>query len=210
MSAAHDPGQAGATAGSHACAFFDSADDEYRVLLPFTRQCLACGEQCVNFLDPAHAQERLDRLEQDTGKADDAVASGQLQLRTWQESTLRGQCFDQQAMLGLIRSLVQDHAAFPRTRLWANMEWSLSGLPGCEQLVEFESRLNTVLDASADLVVCVYDVRRYSAPTVMDVLHTHPLVMVRGAFQPNPLYVPPERFLAGYGQRQGPDPAPAS
>jgi hypothetical protein len=113
-------------------------------------------------------------------------------------------------MLGLIRTLVQDHAAFPRTRLWANMEWSLSGLPGCEQLVEFESRLNTVLDASADLVVCVYDVRRYSAPTVMDVLHTHPLVMVRGAFQPNPLYVPPERFLAGYGQRQGPDPAPAS
>jgi hypothetical protein len=201
MSAAPDPGKAGA-GGSHACAFFDSADGEYRVLLPFTRQCLACGEQCVHFIDPAHAQQRLERLEQHIGKADAAVASGQLKLRTWEESTLRGRSFNPQKMLGLIHALVHEHASFPRTRLWANMEWSLSGLPGCEQLVEFESRLNTVLDASGDLVVCVYDVRRYGASLVMDVLCTHPLVMVRGALRPNPLYVPTERFLADYQQRR--------
>jgi hypothetical protein len=189
---------------SHACAFFADEEAEYRALLPFARDCLACGEKCLNFLDPSHRQERLRRLAGGTAGAEEAIASGQLDVRTWQDSTLQGNRFDQDRMLALFGGMAADgQGSFPRTRLWANMEWSLSGLPGCEQLVEFESRLNTVLDRSKDIVLCVYDVRKYSARLVLDILCAHPMVVVGERLRPNPLYVPPQRFLADYRQRRG-------
>ncbi|MDB5856346.1 MAG: hypothetical protein JWQ76_35 [Ramlibacter sp.] len=190
--------------GAHACAFFADEEEEYRALLPFTRDCLDCGERCLNFLHPEHRGDRLARLAQDSIATGEALASGQLELRTWQETTLQDDRFDQDRMLARIDELVVRGAGpFPRTRLWANMEWSLSGLPGCEQLVEFESRVNTVLERSNDIAVCVYDVRRYGASMAMDILRTHPLVVVGGNLRTNALYVPSSSFLPEYRQRRG-------
>jgi hypothetical protein len=191
------------TSGAHACAFFADEEEEYQALLPFARDCLACGERCLNFLHPEHRPYRLDRLEQGSIATGEALASGQLEVRTWQETTLQDDCFDQDRMLARIDELVvRGTGSFPRTRLWANMEWSLSGLPGCEQLVEFESRVNTVLERSNDIAVCVYDVRRYGASMVLDILRAHPMVVVSGTLRPNALYVPPDRFLPDYRQRR--------
>lgn len=190
--------------GSHACAFFDSDEEEYRLLLPFVRDCLDCGEKCLHFVDPSREQDRLRRLAGGSIDTEKAMMSGQLEVRTWEDSTLRGRRFDQDEMLALIEdTMASGRGSFPRSRLWANMEWSLSGLPGCDQLIEFESRLNTVLDASEDIVLCVYDVRRYSASAVMDILCTHPMVIIGEFLQPNPVYVPPHRFLAGHRRRRG-------
>ena len=47
-----------------------------------------------------------------------------------------------------------------------------------------------------DVVVCTYDLNRFSATGVMDILRTHPQVIVGGILQENPFYVPPEEFLS--------------
>lgn len=81
------------------------------------------------------------------------------------------------------------------TRLWANMEWSLEeNCPGVEQLVEYESRLNDVLPQYPDVVVCTYQLNRFSAKVVMDVLRIHPLAIVGGILHHNPFYVTPREF----------------
>jgi hypothetical protein len=52
-----------------------------------------------------------------------------------------------------------------------------------------------VLPKYPDAVVCVYDLNRHSGSVVMDILRTHPKVIIAGVLQENPLYVPPDEFL---------------
>jgi hypothetical protein len=62
-------------------------------------------------------------------------------------------------------------------------------------IVEYETRLNHVLPKYDDVVVCTYDITRFSASVVMDILRTHPRVIIGGFLQENPFYVPPDEFL---------------
>src|SRR3954469_17426105 len=45
----------------HICAFFSSADEEYRTLLPFIRDGLECGEAAFHTVDPARASDHVNR-----------------------------------------------------------------------------------------------------------------------------------------------------
>jgi hypothetical protein len=118
-------------------------------------------------------------------------------VKGWEEAYLIDGCFDQDRMLALIQEVLRDgrRQGFPMTRLWANMEWSLEeNCPGVEQLVEYESRLNDVLPQYPDVVVCTYQLNRFSAKVVMDVLRIHPLAIVGGILHHNPFYVTPREF----------------
>ena len=46
----------------HVCAFFNNHDDEYRVLLPFIKDGLECGEKAVHTVDPQRRDEHLRQL----------------------------------------------------------------------------------------------------------------------------------------------------
>ena len=78
---------------------------------------------------------------------------------------------------------------FPMTRLVANMEWALEDRPGVGDIVEYESRLNYVLPQYDDTVVCTYDLGKFSAIAVMDILRTHPMVVIGEVMQENPFCV---------------------
>ena len=41
--------------------------------------------------------------------------------------------------------------------------------------------------------------------TVVDIMRTHPMVIIGGMLQRNPFYVPPEQFLLEQRRRTGPD-----
>ena len=64
------------------------------------------------------------------------------------------------------------------------------------------TRLNHFLPNYNDVVVCTYDLSKFSAPVVMDIMRTHPQVIVGGLLQTNPFYVPPDQFLAELSQRR--------
>jgi hypothetical protein len=185
----------------HACAFFDSTEAEYQVLIPFVRDCLHAGGRCVHFFDRADKTRRLQRLAQVVELAQ-AAANGQLEILDWEETYLRDGHFDPDATLALVEEMFRDRRGFPWTWGWGDMEWSQTGQPGCEEIIEYESRLNTVLQPGADRVVCAYDVRRHDAAMVLDILCTHPMVMIAGSVRPNRLFVPPQRFLPAYRERR--------
>jgi hypothetical protein len=46
----------------HVCAFFDSDDEEYRVLLPFIKDGFECGDKAVHIVNPAQHHDHLRRL----------------------------------------------------------------------------------------------------------------------------------------------------
>src|SRR5258708_19384671 len=45
------------------------------------------------------------------------------------------------------------------------------------------------------MLVCQYDLNRFSAEIILGVVRTHPLVIYRGDVCRNPYYVPPDEFL---------------
>jgi hypothetical protein len=187
----------------HACAFFDSRDQEYALLLPFSKAAAEAGERLFQVVDKDHLPERRSRLAEAGIDVDEAERSGQLEVRPWEEAYLRGNRFDQHAMLELIQEVLKGgrSAGFPMTRLWANMEWALDDLPGVHDIVEYETRLNHFLPRYDDVVVCTYDLNKFSAPIVMDIMRTHPQVIIGGVLQENPFYVPPDEFLAELSRR---------
>lgn len=187
----------------HACAFFHDRDEEYELLLPFSKASAAAGERLFQVVDREHLPERRSRLAEAGIDVSEAERRGQLEIRPWEDAYLRGKRFDQNAMLELIQEVLKDGRSrgFPMTRLWANMEWALDDLPGVHDIVEYETRLNHFLPNYDDVVVCTYDLSKFSAPVVMDIMRTHPQVIIGGVLQENPFYVPPDEFLAELSRR---------
>jgi hypothetical protein len=188
----------------HICAFFNDIDEEHRVLRSFIKEGIARGEKAFHIVDPELREEHLKRLAELGIDVERAMEAGQLEVRRWQEAYLRGDHFDQDAMLALIEEVLQQGAAagYPLTRLVANMEWALLDKPGVEGLLEYETRLNYVLPKYDDPVICTYDLSKFTSNVAMDIMRTHPVVIIGGVLQENPFFVPPEHFLLELRERQ--------
>ena len=182
----------------HACAFFNSREEEYNVLLPFAKEGYERGEKLFHVVDREHRPERLRRLAEAGLGVNGPGPEEQVEVRPWEDAYLRDGQFDQDAMIALIQEALEGGKAgggYGLTRLWANMEWALEELPGVGDLVEYETRLNHVLPKYDDVVVCTYDLNRFGASIVMDIMRTHPMVIIGGILQENPFFVPPDEFL---------------
>ncbi len=69
-------------------------------------------------------------------------------------------------------------------------------------LVEYEARLNHVLSKYDDPVICNYNPSKFGATVAMDIMRTHPLVIIGGLLRENPFFVPPEQFLDEMRERR--------
>jgi hypothetical protein len=181
----------------HICAFFNAPDEEHKVLRSFIKDGLDAGEKGFHIVDPDLRDDHLKRLAQADINVEQAVATGQLEVRAWQDAYLRGDRFDQDAMLASVDEVLQSNAAagYSRTRIVAHMEWALLDKPGVDDLLEYETRVNYVLAKYHDPVICTYDLSKFSASLAIDVMRTHPMVIIGGVLRENPFFVPPDQFL---------------
>jgi MEDS: MEthanogen/methylotroph, DcmR Sensory domain len=198
----------------HVCAFFNNDEEEYRVLLPFIKDGLKLGEKAVHVLNPGQREDHLQRLT--AAGIDPAVAqqSGQLELRTNTEVYLPDGRFDQDRMLGVFEQLASGNApgGFPLSRICCRMDWADEGQSHVDDVIEFESRVNNVWLHHDDAVICTYHLGQFGGDAVMDIMRTHPMVIVGGILQHNPFFVPPGEFLHEFRRRradQGRKPAAA-
>ncbi len=181
----------------HVCAFFNSDEEAYRILLPFIADGFECGDKAVHVVRADQESEHLARLQ--AAGIDPAAArrSGQLDLRHNTEAYLRDGRFDQDRMLATFEAMASGNAPgnFPLSRIVCNMDWASGHHEHCDELVEFESRVNDVWQRHDDAVICVYDLRKFSGDMVIDIMRTHPMIIIGGILQQNPFFVPPEQFL---------------
>ncbi len=198
----------------HVCVLYHSRDEEFRVLRPFIRDGFQNGDKAFHIIDAQRRPDHLRRL-QDLGIDVSATErSGQLEVRGWEEAHLRPGWFDQHAMLGLVQDVLTDtrRQGFPFTRWVADMGWALGGHRGVEDLVEYCTRLNDVAPRHEATIVCTYDLARFSASSVIDVLRSHPAAIIGGVVHENPFFVPPDELLRELRARPAgrpADPAPA-
>src|SRR2546427_13144724 len=98
---------AGGTLGRHRhiCAFFNSIDEEHRVLRSFIRDGLDRGERGFHIVDPDLRTEHLKRLAEAGINVGRAIDTGQLEGRPWLEGYLPGDWFYQGALLAFVASV---------------------------------------------------------------------------------------------------------
>jgi hypothetical protein len=197
---------AGGTFGRHRhiCAFFNGIEEQHRVLGSFIRDGFDRGDKAFHLVDPERREDHLRRLADAGIDVQEAMGTGQLEVRPWQDGPLRAGRFDQDSWIASFEQVLQSGpaAGYGRTRFLAQMEWALVDLPGVGDLIEFETRVNIVVPKYEDAVICAYDLSRFSASVVMDALRTHPVVIVGGLVAENPFFVPPDQLLHEIRERR--------
>lgn len=188
----------------HVCAFFSSEDEEYRVLLPFIRNGLECGDKAVHVVNPHQREEHLQRLVAAGIDPTGVQQTGQLEIKVNSEVYLRDGRFDQDRMLAMFERLASGNAkgGFPLSRIVCRMDWVVGDQSRVENVIEFESRVNDVWSRHDDAVICTYHLSQFRGDAIIDILRTHPLVILGGTLQHNPFFMPPEQFLQEYRARR--------
>ena len=162
------------------------------------------GDKAVHVLNPEQRQDHLQRLT--AAGIDPAVAqqSGQLELRNNTEVYLPDGRFDQERMLEVFEQLASGNAkgGFPLSRICCRMDWAVEDRSCIDDLVEFESRVNDVWRRHDDAVICTYHLGQFGGDAVIDIMRTHPMVIVGGILQHNPFFVAPDEFLREFRQRR--------
>lgn len=188
----------------HVCAFFHGSDEAYRVLLPFVRDGLALGQRAIHVVNPEECHTHLQRLAAAGIDTAAAESCGQFDLRTNTDTYLRDGRFDQDRMLEAFEQIASGNAGgpFPLSRIVCHMDWAAEGAAHLDDLIEFEARVNDVWRSHDDAVICVYDLAKFGGDTVVDMMRTHPMVLIGDTLHRNPFFVPPDQFLRELRERR--------
>jgi hypothetical protein len=176
----------------HICAFFSSRDEEYETLIPYLKDGVNAGEQVLNVLDEDRLRDHRARLEAGGMSVDD----GRLVVSSSEDTYLAGGHFDMARMVGFVRDHLAESAAdgrCVRTAGW--MDWISRELPGTEHVMEYEARMNLLVPTFDCTFMCVYDQTKLRGELVVDILATHPYVVLGSRVRQNPFYIPPEVYL---------------
>jgi hypothetical protein len=80
-------------------------------------------------------------------------------------------------------------------RIAGEMTGTISDLLG-DELIEYESELNRFVPHYPQVVFCLYDLDHFSGQQLIDVMRTHPKIVMGGTILENLYYVEPDEFLA--------------
>lgn len=183
--------------GDHICAFYPSLADRDEILMPYLREGLKAGDKCVCVVDASDPEQILAELGADIDVGP-CLGRHQLEMQRSDETYLRDGSFSTEGMLEFWNRSVggASAAGFGFTRAVGEMTWALRQMPGVEELVGYEARLNRFLPRYPQVILCLYELDQFSGEVLVDVLKTHPKVLLGGMVLDNPYYLEPDEFLA--------------
>lgn len=181
----------------HACLLYASAQEQFAVLAPFMQLGLTRGERCLYVADDNTPETVIAGFRRYGVELESAIASGQFLLLTKREAYLRNGVFRPDDMLALLEKTTAEAGAagYSGVRGSGEMTWALDGSPGNDRLMEYESKLNHLLDLHQILAICQYNRRRFSPELLVNAIRTHPILIQGGVISRNFYYEPPEEFM---------------
>lgn len=184
------------TPGDHICAFYRGPRQRDELLMPYLREGLRAGDKCICVTDDPAAGVAVHAMADEFPLVGDQL----LPLPSDAAYLLDGY-FSGERMIGFWETAVDaavQREGFGAVRAVGEMTWALRDLPGVENLVAYEARLNEFLPRYPQVVLlCLYDLEQFADGRVLlEILRTHPLVLLSGQLLDNPWYVEPDEYLA--------------
>lgn len=160
--------------GAHVCGFFHDQARRVEILDAFVAEAAAAGDKCYCLLErppPGRPYPGAD-------------------VMTTAESYLLGGRFSAEAMLARLEGFVTRalDEGYPAVRAVGEMSWASGAVPGGEELCRYEAEVNRLSPRYPGVLLCLYDLTRFPAGAVLDVLRTHPWILVADVVLPNPYY----------------------
>ncbi len=184
--------------GERNCWIYDTEEEHRLLLTPYLRAGLERGEKVMYIVDNHTEKQILDYLEDDGVNVKPYIKSGQLTIMKGEDAFPPDGVFEPEKMITLLeretqKALDEGYAAL---RTSTEMSWASRALPGSERLIEYEAKLNQFFRLGKCYGLCQYERRLFGPDVLLDVLRTHPGVVLGTRHFDNPYYIPPDAFLA--------------
>jgi hypothetical protein len=181
----------------HICAFFHSTEERTEILMPWLKDGLNNREQVFIISESSCHDDFCKCLSDegiDTGKA---LANQQLKMAASEETYVKGGNFSAERMYHTLeQALIEAHESpYGKFRGLGDMEWAAKCLPGTDDLIEYEARINAFIPKYQSTIICCYDVNRFSGSAIANILATHPYSIMNGRLHKNPYYIEPMELL---------------
>ncbi|WP_328649073.1 MEDS domain-containing protein [Amycolatopsis sp. NBC_00348] len=183
--------------GQHICAVYVGEEDRDRILLPFLSEGLRAGEKCLFGVHEDEVAGFVDLLGEDVDDVEARVDSAQLDIRAAGDALLSPDDFSVDRIIAFWDEAVSAAmaAGYRFVRLGAEARWWHPQLPGLTELFRYEAALNDFTSRYPQAILCMYDISRYRENIVLDLLKTHPQVLMCGVLLENPYYSPPATLV---------------
>lgn len=178
--------------GDHVCAFYRGQEERDELLLPFVRLGIANGDKIICSIDHVDPGPRVAAFEQEPG-VQESIETGQFLFATDDDTYLEGGTFSHDAVISLWDSAMHDAVTtggFDFIRGVGEMAWAASDLDEVgEGVLQYERRLQE-LGRYPQVIMCLYDLDKFNnGEFLLDVLRTHPKVLMGKMVVGNPWYV---------------------
>ena len=188
--------------GRHICYIFNDEEERRRTMSKYLSSGLEQNEKVLYLVDtmtPDDFSEAMGELGLDV-----AAWGEKLILSEAMPTYCPDGSFSCPEMLDVVGRFYEASLAegYKGSRGTGEMSWAAShGDVAMEEVMEYEARLNEVLDRYPYTAVCQYDARLFDGQTILDVLSVHPMMIVRGQLVRNPFFIEPRIFLRQLRER---------
>jgi DNA-binding CsgD family transcriptional regulator len=189
------PGVGGVSPGTHFCALYSGPAERDRLLFPFLDEGLRHGDKCLCLIDDVEPALVRDRVVGQPGP-EYSRRSAQLDVERASDAYLRSGEFSVEVMVSFLSESADAAIGdeFDLFRAAGEMSWVLPGPPGWESLFLYESALNHAVEQMPAILMCLYDLQKFGAEMLVEVLRTHPMVLLDRTVIDNPHYVHPADY----------------
>jgi hypothetical protein len=184
-----------ATLGDHICGLYSNQDQRDQILLPFLEAGLAAGDKCICVVDGTEQNQVVAALGAHVDAAH-SITTKQLEVIRAPDMYLRSGGFSADEVIGSWKAAMSDVMYDGRFDVVRAVEtWSRRDVvPDVDELMLLESEMNRFLPLFPQVVVCLYDIGRFGSGIIVDLLKTHPRMLIGGMLVENPYYTSPDQL----------------
>ncbi|MGE5499039.1 MAG: MEDS domain-containing protein, partial [Syntrophothermus sp.] len=182
----------------HICSIYETREEQTLAVIPYIKNGLERKEKCIYIADENSIDEVVDFLKADIPEIHEAMAGNSLVIIGKDESYLRLGYFDPDWMMKFLVEQVNaaKDEGFAALRVTGEASWALGDNIMTRQLIEYESKVNTVLQDIEVSALCQYNKKHFTPDIVKSVIETHPVVIYKNQVCKNYHYIPPDEFLS--------------
>lgn len=174
--------------GDHLCGFYYGDEERDALLLPFLRGGLRAGDKCLAVVDSTPVESVIAEVTEGLD-ADALLASGQLELYGSGQTYLRGGAFDPERMIEFWEQMAAEASVVPTfgfARVVGEMSWLERAPAPREHVLRYETWADGFASRFEHAILCLYDLRRLGSGILLDLMRTHPKLLLGGLVLENP------------------------
>ena len=177
----------------HVCGFYYTAEERDAMLLPYLREGLASGNKCVAVVDSTRPEDVVAQLP----GAQEAIDSGQFEIYDSDETYLSTGAFDPDLTIDFWEERAKglaEEGVFDFITLTGELSWIDRADTPREDIVRYESWADQFVSKYPMTILCLYDLRRLGSAVLMDLMRTHPKLLMGGLLLENPHHISSDEF----------------